>query len=92
MDRELLALCILVSAEAGHSFSAFLPSYFTVQKFADSPGDIEKIRSGYIPALMFNFALGLGASWITKSYLPLLAVLLASAGMVVLYERAIARC
>ena len=91
MDTEAAALTILVGAEAAHAFSAFMPSYFTIQTFAGSPASVEALRSGYPPALVFNGILGLTAVWLTKSWLPLLGVALASAGMIYLYERAIGK-
>jgi hypothetical protein len=90
LTNEQVALTILVGAEAAHAFSAFMPSYFTIKTFPTTQADIDNLRSGYVPAFFFNGVLGLAASWLTKSYLPMLAVLAASAGMVYLYEQAIA--
>lgn len=90
MTNESIALTVLVGAEAAHAFSAFMPSYFTIKTFPESQSDIDALRSGYAPAFLFNGVLGLSASWLTKSMLPLVAVLVASVGMVCLYEHAIA--
>ena len=91
MTDERLALVLLVATESAHAFSAFMPSYFTIKSFPDSQADIDNLRSGYAPAFVFNGVLGLSASLLIKSWLPMLAVALASAGMVYLYERAIAQ-
>lgn len=90
MTNEQTALTILVGAEAAHAFSAFMPSYFTIKTFPETQQDIAALRSGYAPAFFFNIVLGLAASWLTKNYTPMFAVLIASCGMVLLYEHAIA--
>jgi hypothetical protein len=90
MNDEQIALTVLVGAEAAHAFSAFMPSYFTIKTFPESQADIDKLRSGYAPAFVFNAILGASAAWLVKSLLPLVAVAIASVGMVALYEHAIA--
>ena len=89
MTDEQVALTVLVGAEAAHAFSAFMPSYFTIKTFPSSQSDLDNLRSGYAPAFVFNGILGLSAAWLVKSILPLVAVTVASVGMVWLYERAI---
>jgi hypothetical protein len=89
MTNEQIALTVLVGAEAAHAFSAFMPSYFTIKTFPRDENDIQALRSGYKPAFLFNAVLALSASALTKSLLPLVAVALASVGMVYLYEQAI---
>ena len=91
MTAEQTALTVLIGAEAAHAFSAFMPSYFTIQTFAGSPQSVVALRSGYTPAVLFNVVLGLSAAWLVKSWLPILAVMLASVGMIYLYENAISQ-
>lgn len=87
--NEKLLLSVFVAVEGAHAFSAFMPSYFTVRKFAEDNEDIEKLRSGYIPASIFNLALGGTVTVITKSALPFTLSVIVCIFMIVLYEQAI---
>lgn len=87
-NNEIL-LTTFTAVEGAHAFSAFMPSYFTVKKFAGDDGDIERLRSGYRPAILFNLALGLSVSMMTKSSYPIIASLAVIVFMLVLYEKAI---
>lgn len=90
MDDELL-LSIFVGVEGAHAFSAFMPSYFTVQKFAESEEDKQRLRSGYVPAVAFNLILGLIVSGLTKKSLPLIVAFAVSVFMLGMYEGAISK-
>ena len=57
-DDSGLIFSVFVAVEGAHAFSAFMPSYFTVRKFARDEGDLERLRSGYLPAILFNLGLG----------------------------------
>lgn len=92
---DVVALSLLTAAEAGHAFSAYLPSYFTIKSFA-LDGDptqvqhkIDNLRSGYRPAIVFGFILGGVVSILAKSPLPLVASTGASAIMLTQYEDAL---
>lgn len=89
MDNDKLLLSVFVGVEGAHAFSAFMPSYFTVKKFAEKPADLAALRSGYTPAILFNLALGGTVSMLTKNYTPLVISGMVSAFMVILYEQAI---
>jgi hypothetical protein len=92
---QLLALTLLTAAETAHSFSAFLPSYFTIRTFAldGDPAVVERklknLRSGYLPSVIFGLVLGSVVSFIARHPLPLAAAAATSAFMVWQYERAI---
>jgi hypothetical protein len=92
---QLLALTLLTAAETAHSFSAFLPSYFTIRTFAldGDPVSVERklknLRSGYLPSVTFGLVLGSVVAFIAKHPLPLVAAAVTSAFMVWQYERAI---
>lgn len=90
MDDELV-LAIFVGVEGAHAFSAFMPSYFTVQKFATESEDAHKLRSGYLPAVAFNILLGGVVSLLTKKPLPVLIAIVVSMFMISLYEGAIGK-
>lgn len=94
-NGELIALTLLAAAETAHSFSSYLPSYFTIKSFALS-GDKEEVRrkvsdlrSGYVPASIFGMALGAVVSTLAKSPLPFLATIASAGVMIVLYEGAL---
>lgn len=88
MDSTLL-LSIFVAVEGAHAFSAFMPSYFTVKKFASSSEDLARLRSGYRPAIAFNLAIGGIVSLLVKDALPVIMSIIVVAFMLYLYENAI---
>ena len=87
---ETTALGVLTAVESAHAFSAFLPSVFTIRTFAADPTAADRVRAGYPPAVAFAAALGLTVSYITRQPWPLLAALATAAGMVAVYEWALA--
>lgn len=87
--NEQILLSVFVGVEGAHAFSAFMPSYFTVKKFADGAEDISNLRSGYTPAIAFNLALGSLVTVLTKDWKPFIISALTAAFMVSLYEGAI---
>lgn len=89
MRVEDITLSMLVAVEGAHAFSAFMPSYFTVKKFASDNDDAAKLRSGYIPAVAFNLVLGLLVSILLKKPLPLVMSAVVVIFMIMLYEGAI---
>lgn len=91
MENDNLLLSIFVGVEGAHAFSAFMPSYFTVQKFATSGDDAAKLRSGYIPAVAFNLFLGGVVSVLTRRPMPIIIAALVSLFMMSLYEGAIGK-
>lgn len=90
MNDDNLLLSIFVGVEGAHAFSAFMPSYFTVKKFAVE-GDASKLRSGYVPALVFNLVLGGSVATLTKHTAPLVVSVLVSVFMIAMYEGAIGK-
>lgn len=91
MENDALVMSIFVGVEGAHAFSAFMPSYFTVRKFAEASDDAAKLRSGYPPALLFNLVLGGVVSYILKRPTPLIVAVIVSVGMIALYEGAIGK-
>src|SRR5207249_3891896 len=70
-NKEHVLLSAFVGLESAHFFSAFLPSYFTIRKFAH--GDTEAMNSlyaGMVFALLFSVALGLVVSALLEALLP----------------------
>ena len=88
MDDTLL-LSIFVGVEGAHAFSAFMPSYFTVKKFAAEQSDKQALRSGYTPAILFNLILGGAVSGLTRDLKPFVIALVVIAFMLLMYEGAI---
>jgi hypothetical protein len=87
-DSSLL-LSVFVAVEGAHAFSAFMPSYFTVKKFAEGEEDLRRIRSGYAPAILFNLALGGVVSGLTGDRRPFLFAIVVIGAMMALYEGAL---
>ncbi len=86
-----LVLSVLVAAEIPHVFSAFMPSVFTIRKFAEGERDRARLRAGYVPALLLASALGGSVSWLTNDRRPIIFTVAIASGMLVLYEREIRR-
>lgn len=84
-----LVLAVFTAVEGAHAFSAFMPSYFTVKKFAASKEDLEALRSGYSPAIAFNLLLGGSVSLLTKDVRPFVVSIVVVAFMMYLYENAL---
>lgn len=89
MIESTLLLSVFVAVEGAHAFSAFMPSYFTVKKFTEDPRDLDRLRSGYRPAIVFNLAIGGVVSLLTKDLLPILMSGVVVIFMLALYENAI---
>jgi hypothetical protein len=87
--NDTLLLSIFVAVEGAHAFSAFMPSYFTVKKFAAGQRDAARLRSGYVPAVAFNLVLGGVVSAIAKDKRPVIFAAIVCLAMIALYERAI---
>lgn len=89
MDESIL-LGVFVAVEGAHAFSAFMPSWFTIRKFgSEDLEDTRRLRSGYLPAVLFNFVLGGSVSAITKTMWPLILSVLVTLFMLAMYEGAI---
>lgn len=86
LDRDQLLLSVFVAVEGAHAFSAFMPSSFTVKKFAQDDGDAARLRSGYVPAVIFNAVLSGSVSALINSPLPLMAAAIVTVFMIGLYE------
>lgn len=84
-----IALAAFVATEGAHAFSAFMPSAFTIRTFVQTEDDVDKLRSGYVPAVAFNVALGMAVSVLADDYLPLGFSVVVAAAMIGLYEYSI---
>lgn len=91
-SAEAIALTILTIAEVPNMFSGLLPSLFTIGHFGDEESGEAKywIRRGEYNALGLSLTLGLGASLISKSYMPFVGCVLMSAFLIYHYENALA--
>lgn len=84
---------LLVSAFAGFEAlftpSAMLPSIMTIGTFVDSPEKIKMIRQGEVIASAFNLAFGIALAWLSRSWIPLVFTLAATAAVMAVYEYAL---
>jgi small-conductance mechanosensitive channel len=86
MNEDLL-LAVFVAVEGVHSFSAFMPSAFTIRTFVRDREDIAQLRAGYIPAVLFVFLIaGLVGAIRKKTGMYLAVAMMVTAFMVALYE------
>lgn len=90
-NAERIGLTILTIAEVPNFFSGLLPSLFTIGHFStdESSEAVYWIRRGEINALGLSLALGLGASMISKSWLPFAGCLAMSGFLMYHYEHAL---
>ena len=90
-NAEAIALAILTIAEVPNFYSGLLPSLFTIGHFSDNedPETLYWIRRGEINALGLSIGLGVGASMLSKSWLPLVGTIFMSAFLMYHYEHAL---
>lgn len=90
-SAEAIGLTILTIAEVPNMFSGLLPSLFTIGHFStdESAEAIRWIRRGEVNALGLSLALGLGASLVSKSWLPFVGCVGMSAFLMYHYEYAL---
>jgi hypothetical protein len=89
MNEDLL-LAVFVAVEGVHSFSAFMPSAFTIRTFVRDREDITQLRAGYLPAVLFVLLLAVLVGMIRKHVgMYVLVGGLVTAFMVGLYEYSI---
>lgn len=90
-SAESIGLTILTIAEVPNFFSGLLPSLFTIGHFStdESSEAIYWIRRGEVNALGLSIGLGVGASLISKSWMPLVGCIGMSAFLMYHYEHAL---
>lgn len=90
-STESIALTILTIAEVPNFFSGLLPSLFTIGHFSsgESSEALYWIRRGEVNALGLSILLGVGASLVSKSWMPLFGVLGMSGFLIYHYEHAL---
>ncbi len=91
METEKALISVMVALESAHSFSAFMPSAFTIRTFAltddgQSEQHISDLRAGYIPAIAYSLIIGWIASVLISSWWPLAGTLATAVFMVLVYE------
>ena len=80
VSAEAAGLSLLTFEGAALSFSAWLPSGFTIRTFGNSPLARKDLTEALMFGIFFNAIMGFGASILAKSALPLFA---AAAGSLV---------
>lgn len=92
MGDDKVIISIFMGLEGVHAYSAFLPSIFTISTFVSDDYGVRKIREGEIMASAYLLALSLIVAKLLKSPWPAIVALATGAGMVAVYELALARC
>ncbi len=91
-SEQVIALSILAAAEVAHSYSAHMPSAFTIKTLAlqgteeEVKEKLANLRSGYLPATIFGLLLSGVVAILAKSPLPLMFGGAAAGVMIVTYE------
>ena len=89
-DKLALAgLAIMAAAEVPNFLAGLLPSTMTIGRFAADPVDRARLRRSEAVGSGLALAVGVGASLIGQSPLPLLLTLVVLAVLLHEYERAI---
>lgn len=91
-SAESVALTILTIAEIPNFWSGFLPSLFTIGHFSstESSDSLYWIRYGEANAIGLSLTLGIGASIVSKSWLPFVGTVAMCAFLLMQYEKALA--
>jgi hypothetical protein len=90
MTQEQILLSVLTALESAHVYSALLPSIFTIGTFVTDERGVKLIREGELTATVAAFALGGIVAKFVNNPLPFYFTLVAIAGMLWTYERALA--
>lgn len=86
MTAEQAALTVLTAFEVPNVFSGVLPSWFTIATFSDDPEKMNALRNAEIFATGISLGLGVAASVIADTWLPLFAVAAMAAILIGGYE------
>lgn len=89
MSPQQLGLVILAASEVPNFMAGLLPSLFTIQTFSDDPAKVKALRRGELVGGGLAVGVGVGASLVADSWVPLFACLAILAVLVYEYERAI---
>lgn len=73
MNTAQLGLAILAAAEVPNFLAGMMPSLMTIRTFADDPEQIAALRRGEVVGSVLSLAVGLGASLVSESPVPMLA-------------------
>lgn len=85
-DTSPAVIGTFVGIETAFGFSAFLPSVFTIRHFAAQNGTRSNVRIGEGLGVAWALAIGTVASVLIDHPAPLYFSVVASAGMVAVYE------
>lgn len=88
MSGPQLGLAILAAAEVPNFLAGMMPSLMTIRTFADDPEQLRALRRGEVVGSALALGVGLGASLIAESPIPLLASGGVLAVLLYEYERA----
>lgn len=88
MNTAQLGLAILAAAEVPNFLAGMMPSLMTIRTFADDPEQIAALRRGEVVGSALSLAVGLGASLVSESPVPLLASTAVLGVLLYEYERA----
>lgn len=88
MSGPQLGLAILAAAEVPNFLAGMMPSLMTIRTFADDPEQVRALRRGELVGSVLALGVGLGASLIADSPVPLLASGAVLGVLLYEYERA----
>lgn len=90
-EASVVGLAILAAGEVPNFLAGMLPSLFTIQSFSGGREEARKsFRKGELVGSAMSLAVGLGASLASNSPLPLIATAVVLAGLIGMYEYAMA--
>lgn len=87
VDAGLIGPSTLALTQAVGSFNTFLPKLSEIRKSTgDDPAFVNDVRTGEIAAVALTVGVGAVVSSLTGSPVPTVVAVLASLGLVVMYE------
>lgn len=89
-NSNVTASALIVMTTAVASFTSLIPPAYEVRKSVHDPKMMNDVRMGEALASTLVISIGVGASAFTRSMIPLLSALAATAVMVVMYETVLA--
>lgn len=86
---ETAGLMLLAAGEVPNFMAGMLPSLMTIKRFGATAEDRAALRKGEVAGAALSLGVGIGASLVADSWLPLMSTVVILGIMVYMYEDAI---
>ena len=89
LAAESIAIAVLIADTVPNWYSGLMPSTFTIRTFSDDPEKVRALRRAEVVGSGLALSAGIAGSVLTKSWIPLIMVLVVMAILLFEYENAI---